>query len=112
MKSDTNTQQNQSIQEIGVLEHNLHSILMQKQAFQLELNETLNAMEEVKKTNDEVYKMTGSILIKSNKEKILKELEEKNKVLELRVSSLDKQESLFESKLKEIREDLIKNSKN
>ena len=92
------------IQEMQILEQNLHNILMQKQAFQMELNECVNALEETQKTNDDIYKLTGSIMIKSNKEDVKKELEEKKKVLELRLSTLDKQESLLESKSKDLQE--------
>lgn len=96
------------LQELQILEHNLQNILMQKQAYQLELNETLNALEEVNKTTDSIYKMAGSIMIKADKVKTISELEEKKKILQLRNNSLDKQESLFESKARELQEDLRK----
>ena len=102
MTSDNETQQR--IQELQILEHNLQNILMQKQAFQLELNETLNALEEVKKTSDSIYKILGSIMIKTDKQKISSELENKKKILELRLQTLERQEKLLESKAKEIQE--------
>jgi len=43
------------IQELQILEHNLQNLMMQKQAFQLELNETVNALEEVKKKQKMTY---------------------------------------------------------
>ncbi len=100
MELDKESQE--KLQELQILEHNLQNILMQKQAFQLELNETVNALEEVKKTSSDIYKMVGSIMIKANKEKTLKDLEEKKKVLELRNKSLDNQEKLFHNKVQEI----------
>ena len=96
------------LQELQVIEHNLQNILMQKQAFQMELSEALNALEEISKTKDAIYKMAGSIMIKADKEKTLKELEEKKKILELRNSSLDKQEKLLESKAQEVQNELRK----
>ena len=96
------------IQELQILEHNLQNLLMQKQAFQMELNETLNALEEVKKTNDSVYKITGSIMLKSSKDTILKELGEKKKILDLRLTTLEKQEKLLESNAKELQEEAEK----
>ena len=39
------------IQELQVLEQNLQNILMQKQAFQLELAEVENALKEIKKAD-------------------------------------------------------------
>ena len=105
-KIDQDTQQ--KIQELQVLEHNMQNLLMQKQAFQMEINETANALDELKNTNEDVYKMVGSIMIKGDKEKIIKELGDKKNVLDLRMESLDKQEKLIESKAKEIHEGVKK----
>jgi prefoldin beta subunit len=98
--------QQQVMQELQVLEHNMSNLLMQKQAFQLELSETKNAIEELKKTQDSVYKVVGSLMVKADKEKTLKELEEKQKLLSLRNESIDKQEKLFEKRAKELQEEL------
>jgi prefoldin beta subunit len=106
MEMDQKSQQ--ALQELQILERNMDNLLMQKQAFQLELNETSNALEEVSKTEDSLYKIAGSIMVKADKEKTLKILEEKKKVLELRNESLEKQEKLFESKAKELQETLKK----
>lgn len=106
MEIDKETQQR--IQEIQILEHNLHNLMMQKQAFQLELNETLNSLEEVKKTDEEIYKVTGSIMLRADKDIVIKELEEKKKIFELRLSTIEKQEKLLESKAKELQEETKK----
>ena len=105
-KIDKETQQ--SIQELQVLEHNLQQLLMQKQAFQLELNETLNALNEVKKADDEIYKIVGQVMIKAGKDSVIEELEEKKKLLELRNESLTKQEKLLESKATELKNETHK----
>lgn len=98
----------QKLQELQVLEHNLQNILMQKQAYQLDLNESLNALDEIKKTKDTVYKMVGTIIIAVEKEKTIKELEEKKKLLEMRSETLSKQEQLIENKAREIQLDIKK----
>lgn len=94
------------IQEVQALEQNLQSFLMQKQSFQLELNEVLNAIEEIKRSDGEVYKMASGMMIRSNKESMLKELEEKKKLSELRISSIEKQEKLIDDKISAIRKDI------
>jgi len=106
MNLDKQAQEN--IQNLQILEQNLQGLVAQKQVFQLELNETLNALEEVKKTNDEVYKVTGSLMLKTDKEAAIKELEDKKKILELRASSIEKQEKFLESKSEELREETKK----
>lgn len=108
MNSQLDHEAQQKIQELQVLEHNLQNILMQKQSFQIELNESLNALEEVRKTNDAVYKMVGSIIVVVEKEKTIKELEEKKKLLEMRNDSLSKQEHMIETKAREIQQDIKK----
>jgi len=106
MNIDKETQQ--KIQEIQILDQNLQSILMQKQTFQLELNETTNAIEEVKKTEDSIYKILGQVMIKSDKEKVLKDLEEKKKLFELRLDALEKQEKLLGNKARELQSEAEK----
>jgi prefoldin beta subunit len=103
---DKNTES--KIQELQLLEQNLQNILMQKQAFQIELNETDTALEEVKKSKDEVYKITGNIMIKSSKDSLLKELEEKKKLLELRLKAIEKQEASLAEKATVFREEIVK----
>ena len=98
----------QKIQELGMIEQNLQSILFQKQAFEMELDETLSAIREVEKTGEEVYKVIGQIMIKTEKSRIKSELSEKKKILELRIVSLDKQNELLEKKLEKIRKELEK----
>jgi prefoldin beta subunit len=101
----------QKIQEAQMLEQSMNSLLMQRQAFNLELNETLNALEEVKKTDDEIYKLSGSIMLKADKEKVKKELEDKKKILEMRLESIEKQEKLLEKKVIEFKEESSKEKK-
>lgn len=101
----------EAIQELQVIEQNLQSLLMQKQQIQLEFNEISNAHEELKKTNDEVYRILGGIMMKSDKSTLLKELEEKKKVLDLRIKAIEKQEALLNGKVNELRSNLSKSMK-
>lgn len=94
--------------EIRILEQNLSHLLMQKQALESELNEISNAKKEVSTSEDEVYKVLGSVMLRSTKEKVLKELEEKKKMAEMHLSSVEKQEKLIESKAEELRKEIIR----
>jgi prefoldin beta subunit len=80
------------IKELQILEQNLQSLLMQKQAFQMELSETENALEELNKSNDETFKIVGNIMIKYSKENLLKDLKQKNDLISLRLKSIETQE--------------------
>lgn len=99
------------IQEIQLLEQNLQNLLFQKQAFQMELSENEAALEELKKSGEEVFKIIGNLMIKTNKNKTIEELENKKKFLELRFTTIKKQEDTLSQKLEKIRGEFLNNSK-
>ena len=99
------------LQELQILEQNLQGILMQKQTFQIELAESQGALEELEKSGEEVYKIIGQLMIKSDKSKMKSELEEKKKMLELRIKTLENQEKTSTEKVGKLREELMKEQK-
>lgn len=101
----------EKVKEMRVIEQNLQNVLLQKQAFQLEANETKNAEEELKKTTGDVFRVLGQIMIKSNKSELEKELKEKKQLIELRLKTLEKQETTLTATLEKLRNDLIEKMK-
>ncbi|MFW5847114.1 MAG: prefoldin subunit [Nanoarchaeota archaeon] len=97
------------IQELQMLEQNLQSIMYQKQAFQSELAETQSALKEVNSSKEDVYKLAGQILIKTSVEKIKQELQNKEKILNMRLEKLEKQESELNKRVEDIRNNAFKN---
>ncbi len=89
---DINKETENQIRELQLLEQNLQNVLMQKQAFQMELSEVENALEELNKTSEEVYRISGNIMIKSSKDSIMKDLKQKKDLILLRLKSIDSQE--------------------
>ena len=104
-------EQNQKIQQMQFLEQNLQSILMQKQAFQMDLSETVSALKEVDKSKDDVYKVIGQLMIKVSKDKIKEELKNKEKLLETRLDNLTKQEESLTEQANKLREEIISSIK-
>ncbi|MFH1151776.1 MAG: prefoldin subunit beta [Nanoarchaeota archaeon] len=100
--------QNMKIQELQFLEQNLQNLLLQKQAFQMELSETQAASKEIEKAGDEVFKIIGQLMIKTDKKKLKDELENKDKILTLRVNTLEKQETSLAEKLEKLRDEVMK----
>jgi len=96
------------IEDLQVLEKNLQNLLMEKQSFQVELNESNNALEELTKSSKEVYKIIGGVMILSEKNNLISELNEKKKILELRFDSIEKQEKIFSEKVEKIRKEIDK----
>ena len=94
------------IQELQVLEHNHQAFLMQKQTIQIEMNEVLNALEEISKAKGEIYKVLGGVMIESSRENVLKDLEEKKKVLGLKISTIEKQEKIIDDKISSVRKEV------
>lgn len=86
------------------LQQNLQAIIMQKQQVELENVETERALDELKKTtsDDSVYKLAGPLMIKSNRDDLIKELEEKKELSSTRIVVLGKQESRVKENLKEV----------
>ncbi len=109
MEIDEKTQE--KIQEIQILEQNLHNLLLQKQAFQLELNETENALSEIEKTKEDVFKIISNIMIKTDKTKLKEELNRKKELLNLRLNSIGSQEKEFSKELEVLRKEIMKKFK-
>lgn len=100
------------IQELQILEQNLQNILMQKQAFQSQLLESENALEEINKSKDKVYKIVGATVIESKKEILTSELDERINLLNLRIKSIEKQEKQLKEKLEKLQKEVLKNLEN
>lgn len=104
MESDLNDK----IHELQMFEQNMSSLLMQKQSVQVEVQEISNALQELEKSNDGVYKIISGMMIKSDKNKVQTELEEKKKLFDLRISSIEKQEKIISDKIEKYREEINK----
>jgi prefoldin beta subunit len=102
----------EKIGELQVLERNEQALLAQKQSVQIELNEVSNALQEVKTTKDEVYKTIAGVMLKVGKDAMLKELEEKKKILEMKLSSVEKQEKLIEERSEKLKNEINSSLKN
>jgi prefoldin beta subunit len=84
-------------------QQNLQAIMQQKQQIEMEKIETDKSLEELKKASDDdvVYKHAGSILIKSTKNELIDELEERKDLTKTRSTVLEKQENRLKETLKE-----------
>jgi prefoldin beta subunit len=83
----------------------LQMIMQQRQQIELRLKEVEEALDELNKTDAKapIYKSVGSILIKTKgKSEVSKELKSNKESLELRKSTLEKQEGRTKEKLNEM----------
>lgn len=95
------------IQEMQMLEQNLQNLLFQKQAFQMELSETKSALKEIENSGDEVFKIIGQLMIKTDKTKMKEELSNKEKIITLRIKSIEKQETPLAKKLDDLQKEIV-----
>jgi len=107
MSPDIDKQTQEQIQQLQMLEQNFQQLLMQKQAFQLELNETKTASEEVTKAKSDVFRVLGQVMVKADKKTLKKELSEKQDLLTLRMTSIEKQETELRAGIERIRSEVM-----
>jgi len=95
------------IQQLQIIEQNLQSFLMQKQQVQQEIKEIESALNELTKT-ETAYKIIGNIMINTEKEDIVNELNTKKELFLRKLEILNDQESKIKKKAEELREEMIK----
>jgi len=97
------------IQELQMMEQAFQQLLMQKNAFSMESNETDFIIKEVEKTEGEVSRIIGNqVVIKSTKEAILEDMKKKKELIATRMKTIDEQEKEFADKIESIREAVMK----
>ncbi len=86
------------------LQQMLQSILARKQQLNLELMEVENALRALKEVDDStpIYKSVGTLLIRTEKAKVIQELEDKKAVINLRLEQLEREEKRAREQLKEL----------
>ena len=60
-------EQNKNIEEMQILEQKLQNLFLQKQSFQMELSETQTALKEIENSGDDIFKVVGQLMIKTEK---------------------------------------------
>lgn len=85
-----------------MLEQNIQNYSRQRQQFELHLKEVESAIAELEDT-DESYKIIGNIMVKSSKDKLKKELNDKKRAYDVRIKNLQEQEEKLKKKSDELR---------
>ncbi len=93
----------EQLMKLQQAQQNLQSIMAQKQQLEFERAETDRALEELKKAGDgdAVYKQAGSVMIKSTRDSLVSELEERKELAKTRATVLQKQEARVQESLRE-----------
>jgi len=97
------------IQELQMLEQSFQQLLMQKNAFSMEANETNFIIREVEKTEGEISRIIGNqVVIKSTKEAILEDMKKKQELIKTRMKTINEQEKQFSERIEKIRDEVMK----
>lgn len=104
-QNEVSPQLQDQINRLQQIRSQVQMILQQRQQVDMRLREVTEALDELDKidTKTPVYKSVGSVLIKTKgKTGLIKELKEEKESLDLRKTTLEKQESRSREKLQEL----------
>ncbi|RMD46086.1 hypothetical protein D6829_00450 [Candidatus Pacearchaeota archaeon] len=108
MEKESKEKLKRMIQELQVLEQNYQQLLIQKNAFSMELNETEHTIEEVKKSKGKVSRIVGgSVVLQSTKEEVLSELDKRKSLISKRLEAIKKQEDELSKHIDEARSKIM-----
>ena len=105
MSEGLSPQLQDQINRLQQLRNQLQAIVQQRQQIEARLRELEESLEELEKIDNKtpIYKSVGSLLIKTkDKDEILKELKSNKESLDLRRTTLEKQEGRTKEKLNEL----------
>lgn len=103
---NTNSIAKEKIEEMKIVETNLQNLRIQKQSIQVEINEIDNALSELEGYEEEIYRVVSGIMLKSEKNRVVEELNKRKVQSKERIDSLEKQENLFRKKADELKKEL------
>ena len=103
---DVSKETEQKIGQLQMFEQSLQSFLGQKQQFQMQLVEIESALSELGST-DNAYKIVGNIMVEADKSELKADLQSKKEMLELRIKTMDKQESQVREKASELQSEIL-----
>ena len=100
----------QKISQLQMFEQSLQSFLGQKQQFQVQLVEIESALGELQNT-EKAYKIVGNIMVEADKNELKSELQSRKEMLELRIKTMEKQESQVRERASKLQSEILKKMK-
>jgi len=101
----------QILGQAQIYQQQIQGIMAQKEMLASQIAEIDKALEELANTKEkQVYRISGPILLKTGKNKVKKELEDKKEMINLRLKSLEKSEKKAKEKVDVLRQKLTKSA--
>ena len=107
---DLSKETEQKIGQLQMFEQSLQSFVGQKQQFQIQLVEVESALSELNDT-EKAYKIIGNIMVEANKEDLKADLQSKKEMFELRIKTMERQESQVREKASNLQAEILKKIK-
>lgn len=94
-----------TINQLQLFQQNLQNIVQQKQMLEAQMMEIDSALEELK-TTPKSYKILGKVMVAVSSEKLSTELQHKKEVLQLRVTTFEKQEMMLTQNIEKVQQEV------
>ena len=107
---DVSKETEQKIGQLQMFEQSMQNFLGQKQQFQVQLVEVESALNELSST-DKAYKIVGNIMVEADRNELKSDLQSKKEMLELRIQTMEKQESQVREKASKLQSEILKKIK-
>lgn len=108
---ETKEEIQKKVARLQMMEQRLQNFMMQKQNIQTQSLEIENALHESKDA-EEVYKIVGQLMIKADKDKITKELQDKKELIDQKIKEIEKQEEKLREEMLPLQDEVMKSFKN
>ncbi len=107
----TNMNNDNKVLELQQIEQSLQNLLSKRENLNNQLREVDEALKNLK-NSDENYKIVGNIMVKRDKEDLIKELNDKKESIIVKIKNIEKHEDLLKKRSNEIQQQLLKDLKN
>lgn len=95
------------VEQLTRIDQQLTQLLQQKQQYHSQISELTHASNELADTT-QAYRIIGSIMVASDKDKLAQDLAEKKEMIELRIKAIEKQEDALRANADNIRKEVFK----
>jgi prefoldin beta subunit len=103
----TQQQMEQLLMQAQVYQQQMQNLILQKETLKMQELELRKASDELGRTKEtSVYKISGTILIKTPAAEVANELKEKQETIATRMLTLEKSEKTIQSRIEDIRKKL------
>jgi len=96
----------EKIRKLQLLEQELSHLSVQKQQLSIQLKEINDALSDLG-DSEKSYKIIGNVVVSADGDELIKELNSKKESVSLRISSIEKQESVIKDKFSEAQKDVV-----